>query len=302
MDRRRFLQRGIAGGAVALGAGGLLFVRRAQARSAMVSRMLDDALPPLSSNSLGELKTLPVRAREEMRRYFDGKCLNVAGFVGHICSNEFLERVGRCRTQEERQICFVLAFCHRVATEDEILNRVQTIAAEVGSELDSGWADYCTELSGRWATRLQGYGSPLAMDELSNRLEGMIRTEITQAARQAGSLDRRPAVGETIDKIGKSALLLLPLVRFGQTGLAVGIPVFFFLAARHVWNYVAGRLNDHRGDYKAAISRRLALLGNRVGSEFEREVRLRLTDLHTWQERSIRSTAERLAKERVGLF
>lgn len=80
------------------------------------------------------------------------------------------------------------------------------------------------------------------------------------------------------------------------------IPVFFILAARHVWEYITGRLDDRRGEYQAAISSRLALLGNRVGAEFEREVRQRLTDLHTWQERSIRNTATRLAEERVGLI
>lgn len=302
MNRRRFLREGIAGGTIALGAGGFLFARRSQARADMTSRLLDDALPPLSSNGLRELNTLPVRAREEIRRYFHGKCLNVEGFVSHICSNEFVERLGRCRTQDEREVCFLQAFCGRVSTEAEILNQVETIAADVGSELDSGWGAYCNELSGRWNTRIQGYGSLLTMDELSNRLGGMIRTEISQAARQAVSGNQKPAVGETIGRVGASAVLLLPLIQFGQVGLAVGIPVFVILAARHVWDYVTARLEDRRGNYQAAISSRLALLGNRVGAEFEREVRQRLTDLHTWQERSIRNTATRLAEERVGLI
>ena len=311
MNRRRFLREGIAGGAIALGAGGYLFVRRSQARAAMSSHMLDDALPPLSSNSLRELNTLPVRAREEIRRYFHGKCLNVAGFVSHICSNQFAERLGRCRTQDERAICFLEAFCSRVATDSEILNQVETVAAEVGSELDSGWASYCGELSSRWNTRIQGYGRPLATDELSNRLDGMIRTELDQTARQIVSANQRPAVGETIGKIGASAVLLLPMgvVSVAVAGSAAAItysplvvPVFFILAARHVWDYIMGRLDDRRGQYQAAISGRLALLGNRVGAEFEREVRQRLTDLHTWQERSIRSTATRLAEERIGLI
>ena len=30
-------------------------------------------------------------------------------------------------------------------TEAEILNQVETIAAETGSELDSGWDGYCAE-------------------------------------------------------------------------------------------------------------------------------------------------------------
>ena len=63
-----------------------------------------------------------------------------------------------------------------------------------------------------------------------------------------------------------------------------------------------GRLDDRRGDYQAAISGRLALLGNRVGAEFEREIRERLNDLHTWQERSIRNTAKQVAEELSWLY
>jgi hypothetical protein len=91
MNRRRFLREGIAGGAMAVGAGGFLLVRRSNARAEMNSRLLNDALPPLTSSSLRELQTLPVRAREEVRRFFHGKCLNVESFISHICSGHPLD-------------------------------------------------------------------------------------------------------------------------------------------------------------------------------------------------------------------
>jgi hypothetical protein len=302
MNRRRFLWEGIAGGAIALGAGGFLFIRRNQARSAVASSLLNDALPRLTANSGKELNALPVRAREEIKRYFHGKCLNVEGFVSRICSTEFTERLGRCQTQEERERCFLLAFFSRVATEAEILNQIETIADDIGSELDSAWSAYCVEMSAKWNTHLQCCGTRLTADELTNRLSSMIKGELGQAARHTTTGNQQPAVGETIGKIGASAVLLLPLVRFGALGLKVGIPVFVILAAKHLWDYAMSQLEDRRGDYQMAISRRLALLGNRVGTEFEREVRLRLTDLHTWQERAVRETAMRLAEERVGLI
>jgi hypothetical protein len=301
MNRRRFLRQGIAGGAIALGAGGFLFVRRSQARAAVASEMLNDALPRLMANSGKELNALPVRAREEIKRYFHGKCLNVEGFVSRICSNEFAEQLGRCQTQDERENCFLQAFCSRVAADTEILNQIETIADDIGSDLDSAWSAYCAEISAKWNTRLESYGTPLAADELTNRLSSMIKSELGQAARQAATANQQPAVGETIGKIGASAVLLLPLVRFGALGLKVGIPVFVILAAKHLWDYAMGQLQERRGDYQVAISRRLALLGNRVAAEFEREVRVRLSDLHTWQERAVRATAMRLADERVGL-
>ena len=139
----------------------------------------------------------------------------------------------------------------------------------------------------------------------------MIRRDLAQAAGQAGSAPRRPSAGETIGKIGESAVMLLPManvkVAAGPGGLAAEgnalvLPAFLLLALGHVWAYFAARLEDRRGDYQAAMSKRLALLGLRAGAEFEREVRMRLADLHAWQEASVRRTAERLAEERIGLI
>jgi hypothetical protein len=302
MNRRRFLRAGAASGALAVGAGGYLFLHREQARAAATTRMLDAALPPLAGNALRELNTLPARAREEVKRYFHGKCLNVEGFVTRVCSDGFRDGLGRCRTDAERDARFLVAFCGRVATETEILNQVETIAADLGAELDAAWAGYCAELSTAWGACIRSYGGTPAADELTERLSGFIRAELAEAARLAASEDQAPALGQTVEKIGQSSVLLLPLVRLGPAGTAVALPLFVVLAAHHLWDYLATQLEDRRGDYQAAISSRLALLGNRVGAEFEREVRRRLADLHTWQEGSVRAAAQLLAEERIGLI
>lgn len=130
----------------------------------------------------------------------------------------------------------------------------------------------------------------------------MIRNELTQAARLAETAGQSPALGQTVGNIGKSALMLLPLVRYGNFGLLIGVPLFIVLAGRQVWDYVLSRIDDRRGDFQMAISAKIALLGNRVGAEFEREMRQHLTDLHTWQERSVCETANLMVRERVGFF
>lgn len=302
MNRRNFLREGVAGGVLAIGGGGWLFFRRNQARADMNNRLLDDALPSLTSSSQKQLQSLPVRGREEIKRYFHGKCLNVESFISHICSDSFRDRIGRCNSEEEKQDCLLAAFCERVATEGEILNQVDTIATEIGSELDTEWGEYCRELSTKWNVRINGYGKPLTADALNGRVGGMIRTELSQAIRVAETAGQQPAIGQTISNIGKTAVMLLPLLRLKQYGLIVGIPLFVVLAGRHVWDYIIDRLADRRGDYQTAISARIALLGNRVGAEFEREIRERLSDLHTWQERSVRQTASGIVEERVTLF
>lgn len=246
---------------------------------------------------------MPRRARDEIKRYFHGKCLNVAGFVSHICSNEFAERLHRCATEDERQLYFLQAFCARAATKVEILHWVETIAEESGAELDDAWAAYCTELSQKWNSHIQIYDGPnLSADELTHRLSEFTRTALREAACLANSGSQRPAAGETIGKIGVTAILLLPVGLLGPEGAALAIPIFVVLAAKHVWDDEMSRLDDRRSEYQNAISSRLALLGNRVGSEFEREVWQRITDLHIWQERSIRAAAAQVARERIGLI
>jgi len=229
-------------------------------------------------------------------------CLNVQPFISHICSDNFRERLGRCKTDDDRHECVLAAFCSRVAAEAEILNHVDTIATEVGSELDTNWGGYCRELSARWNVTIRGYGSPLTADAVTSRVSGMIRTELSEAVQSATTASQTLAIGQSVGNIGKSAVMLLPLVRFGNVGLLIGVPLFVVLAGREVWNYVLRRLDDRRADFQTAISAKIALLGNRVGTELEREIRQRLTDLHTWQERSVRQTASQMIQERVGLL
>lgn len=303
MQRRQFLRQGLVGGAIAIGAGGVLFFRRDQVRADVTARLLDEAMPSLTANGAAELSDLPLRAREEIRRYFHGVCLNVAGFVSHVTSDDFASRFARCSIQSDRDACLTDAFCRRVASETEILARVETIANEVGSELDRGWSTFTTTLAPKWNTRLSAYNRPLVATEITSRLDGIVHSEVLQAARIGSSAGQRPALGETAGKLGESAVLLLPLARgLGSVAPHVVIPMFVVLAAAHVWEYVSAQLIDRRGDYQAAISGRVALIGNRVAGEFEREVRRRIADLQTWQERAVREIANRLAAERIGLL
>jgi len=302
MDRRQFM---ISSGWAALAVGtpaGYLLVRRQQLRAQARERLLTEALPPLEELSGGHLATMPGRAREEIRRFFHGKCLNVESFVSHICSNSFVEQVGRCRTSQEREDCFLAAFCSRVATEAEIVNHVETIAGEMGSELNAAWRHYCERLGEAWRPQLAGLGAaPLSSDQLLDATGAFIREEIRAAVRTAAA-NRLPALGETMENIGKSALLLAPLALFGNAGLAVGIPLFVANSIRNVWNYIWSRWQDRRGDFQAALSGRFAMLGNRVGDGFQTEIRLRLNDLYTWRSNAVRNQAEKIVEERIGMF
>jgi hypothetical protein len=302
MNRRRFLREGVVGSAVVLGTGGVLLFRRNHARADFAARLLDDAVPPLTDQALAQLNSLPARGRDEIRRYVHGKCLNVEGFVSHVSSDDFAERLGRCRTAEERNAAFTVAFFSRVATEPEIVNQVEVIAGELGGELDAAWSGYCAALAGRWRRAVNSAKGTAAFDDLGANLGGLIRADLSRSVELAAAAGRRVALGQTVEAIGKSAVLLLPLALIGPAAEAIAVPLFVVTACNAVWEYVADRLTDRKGDLQTTISALLAGLGNRVGAEFEREIRLRLTDLHTWQDQAVRAMANRVAAEQVGLF
>jgi len=189
-----------------------------------------------------------------------------------------------------------------VVTEVEVLNQVQTIAAEIGTELDTSWEACGREVASKWNMRLKDYGAPLPFDDFSNRVEQMIRQEMGDAVRHAWESAEKPALGQTIRKVGESAILLLPLARCGKPGLVIAVPVFVLLALKHTFDYVVGQFTDHSRDCQTAITERIAGLGKRVGSEFEREIRQRIGDLHAWQENALRAAARQQAEERISFI
>lgn len=303
MERRGFMKQGLVCGALALGGGGFLFTRRSYGRSALAMGMVEDAMPAFQAGANKALDALPGRAREKIYTYFHGVCLNCQGFVAHISSKAFGERIGRCGSKAEKELCFNQAFVtYTDASEASILRQIDIIATEIGDELDYEWNTYCADLSVKWNTRVGGRGSGFSADDLTRRLSGLVRSGLEDALQQASANHQNPALGNTIGKIGKSAVMLLPLAKLGPVGVAIGVPVFFILAAKHCWDYSMARLDDRRGEYQTAITDRVSHMAVRIGTEFEKEIRHRIADLHTWQEASIRETAERVAQEKIGLL
>ena len=193
------------------------------------------------------------------------------------------------------------AFCARVVSEAEIFARVESIATGLGQQLDAAWAAYCARLAGDWNALIRSAARPLDPAALAAALGEDVRAELRRTIQSAVAAGRPPAVGETLESIGKAAVLLLPLAGRGPAGLAVAVPVFVLLAARPIWDFLAARLGDSRTDCQAAISAQLAGLGNRVGAEFDREVRRRLTALHQWRERALTQAAGLTDFQRWGM-
>lgn len=264
-------------------------------------KLIADAMPVLTQKAHSEFLSVPVRGREEIRRWFHGKALNVASFVEEVCSSSHREKLHACHTEEEKQLLLQVTFFGKVATDAEILNRIQVIAEEVGRELDLNWGSCCQSIASRWELHLTGYGSTLELREFNERVASTVGQHVREALDMAEVGTRHPALGETLGGIGESALLVLPMSRLkaGKRGIDVNlmaVPTFFLLALRDVCRYVIGLLSDPRPDLQRAISARISLLGNRIGSDFESVVRTQLDALHDWQEHALTTAAEHYAE------
>jgi hypothetical protein len=191
-----------------------------------------------------------------------------------------------------------LKFERQVVTANEVLNRVRVIAEEVGTELDRNWAHCCTEISKSWGVPLRSYDAALSGDGLAASVAPQICQQIDQVIQRTTTAVTRPAFRDVPMKIGKSALLLLPLAPFASPNVV--LPVFVVVAVKHIIDPMIGWLmqSDPR-DVQRDVSKRMALLGNQVGAEFEREVHRRIADLHDWREAALQKVARSKAETAV---
>jgi hypothetical protein len=296
MNRRAFLiGTGLAGGTML--AGGVLWGRTAFARHKLTEKLVAAATPELTHKAHTELERLPVKAREEIRDWFHRPCLNSAEFVYDICSHSFAERLAACPTNDLKEMCLLNAFLSKVVSDTEILNRVRVISEEIGNELDLGWAACCENVSNRWGICIKPYGCTVPNDLVKN-VEPLIRESLRDAIKLAAVAGQKPAIGETIASIGISAIRIFPILAH----LGIALPVFVLLALHPLFTYIMGQINNKIGDYQLAISERIALLGDRVGTEFEAEIRARLADLHQWQEEALQHAAKAQAEHAIPVF
>ncbi len=296
-ERREFIRQAIgAGGFVLLGGVGLgtRYLQQCNAREALLQQMLAVPTELLAEKATNELDSLPNLARQEMRDYFQGICLNVHGFVKEICSNSFAEKLRACSSDEQRQLQLNVAFSQKVVTATEVSNRVEVIATEVGTLLDSNWSRLCGKLADPWQKTLSVQRSGAKVLDIPSLTAPYIIQSLNAAREATYPIGQRPAISTTGREIGKAAILLLPV---GYVLPQVGYPAFVLVALKAVWNWFLGRPSETL--YQTDVSERLAILGNRVGAECEQELRKRIADLQHWQEEALKSVAHEKVNESI---
>ncbi len=296
--RRRFLEATGAVGVLGAMSGGL-YLRAASRRGELSTAMIRDAHHELSPKAHRELQHLPIRARTEIRDWFHSHCLNAAEFAYEVCSPRFAERLAACDNSDLQQQCVADLFLASVVSAEEVQERLQVIAQEMGNELDFNWHACCETLAEKWQIHVDRGGHRISLPSgLADRLDSLVRQSLAQAI-DAGRAGAAPALSSISDGLGKTALLLIPLAMLAPN---VALPAFFVRAIFNLGQYVVRLLSDRVGDAQAAITTRVAILGRRLGSEFEGEARARIADLHAWQENAVSSFAHDYARRAIPLF
>lgn len=300
MERREFLQAASAvAGVTAIG--GVFWARAALARSGLTQQLVTEASPLLVAKEHSEITAIPNAASEEMKLWFTGACLNSAQFIDYICSEGFASRLGQFTSPREREMCVENEFFARVVSHSSIYQRIEVVAQESGAILDRNWQSCCDEIASKWKLKLNAKSDNLSKD-IQSRLDSFISIQLDDTISQSANVADRPSAISSAIGVGKASLMVLPLLRLPPPYNLVAIPAFALAAITHFANYVVGLLFQDLSAAKIAISDRIALLGNRVASEFNTELKARIADLHTWQNKALRTTAGEYAHANIRIF
>ncbi len=308
-NRRRFLRKFAGAGASVVFGGALIggrFVQQAHARSRLAQNLVDEATPILTEQAHQELRSIPEACREQIRLKFHEACLNVTSFVTKICSTEFQDRLEALADDRAKERLFIVTFGEKVVPHAEVVRWVRTIAEETSAELRANWEDSSKQLARKWTLSLKSFEEGVSAEPFLAEMDETIRRGI-ESSRQlsyslAGQTPLLFAEGmQSSTGVEEAALLRLNVRGFAGEAPEF-VPVFVWNALSDVYSFFTGAAYDDPAVYRRAISERLALLGNRVGSEFESEVRRRLADLHTWQEQAVMAAAESRAEALIPTF
>jgi hypothetical protein len=277
--------------------GGIVGGRRVYATSQLRSQMMTRAAKIISEKEQAEIEQLPTQARTQIREYFHGVCLDSYRFAEAVCAPCFRDRLAGCCDDVQRQREFHLAFSKHLATQEELNNRLRTSATDVGCRLDRNWADCCHDVAETWGVALRPYEAIFPSDQLALWAEPLVRERLQTAIEETTTATLRPAIATLLDSLGTSAVLLLPVM---VESPFCGVPLFAALAFEPVFEFLIGLFRSRQADVQHRVTKQVAVLSARIGSEFEREVRRRIAQLHSWQYGALRDVAQEQAQRTIG--
>lgn len=294
MDRRQLLKAlGVCGlGAAVAGTYG---ADRVWARSKLRQQLLQASLPLFAQPETDELQRLPTQARKQLVQWFHAPCCNAAEFVYDLCSAQFQQRLRACPDANARHELVSNLFVSRVVSVVEITEQVETIAVELGNDLDRNWIALRGQLLHNWRLQLPSY-QKFDADTLVQRIRPLVDDTVAgcidEACQQTDSLlaqrESRIWLG-----LGAKALLLIPAAHLSGVVWPWFVLGGLWQFAEWYWESLIAPI----ADLQAAVTSRVATLARRLGNEFHTEIRTRVADLHHWRQQAVINACDQLALE-----
>jgi hypothetical protein len=306
MERRKFLTGLATAGGLALLGGGI-WGRQAYARGVLSDRLIQGAEPVLAAKARKELfgdpaankPGLPAVGREAVRAYFHEICVKVPNFVEEIQTEEFTNGMARCPTRQQQQEKLLWAFRSNVVKEGDVLDKVQTLAADLSRTLDADWSACCGELADRWGVLVKDYRVPVTAEDLLAKTTPSIQAAVRDATDQARAGGENVVTPDLAADLRDAVRLLVPVK---GKGLWAGWPEFVARVLDLVFGDCADQIRRKVPELNAKVSDRFATLGNRMGAEFENAVSGHVKRLHEWQEAAVATAAHNQAAAAIRLL
>jgi hypothetical protein len=306
MERRKFLTGLATAGGLALLGGGI-WGRQAYARGVLSDRLVQGAEPVLAAKARKELfgdpaankPGLPAVGREAVRAYFHEICVKVPNFVDEVSSPRFEESFTLCKTPPQRQEKLLWAFRDNVVKEGDVLDKVQTLAADITHTLDANWSACCGELADRWGVIVKDYRVPVTAEDLLAKTTPSIQAAVRDATEQARTGGQNVVAPDLAADVKDAVRLLVPVK---GKGLYAGWPEFVARVLDLVFGDCVEQKAGRARVVVATVSDRFATLGNRMGAEFENAVSGHVKRLHEWQDAAVATAARNQAAAAIRLL
>lgn len=302
MDRRTLLRSGgLLTAGVALGGAayaGLAFCRSQRAAS-LAGRLSASAGERLAAALQADLRALPERAEDGLRRYMVECSLNVATFIERLCAPAFRASLARLPEPVRPEYVRIL-FARTVTSEEAITAEVRRIAGELGGQLDSRWRDCCGRISAGWTGLLGTYADAprLTAEDVEARVTPVVRARLEEAIRRAESLQADAERVWAIGGVGETALLLFRFVpAYGRR-----VPAFVLEALGAAFRSVVRWLLLRTDRYQTEITTVLSDLGHGLAAAFRGVVREQVEVLYSWRRQAVEESARREASRAVRLL
>lgn len=304
LSRRQFLtwakdhseQIAIGGLLVTLGSGAAY---QWYAERALRQELTDKTMPVLTSKSHKEMNAIPRDGDIDIRKLFNGAINKLPRFVEGICSAAFVSELAARQTDDDKQVFMIETFTREVISDRQINARVEAAAENLGERLDENWANCCRELADNWRISIRHHQQRVSATQLLKDIEPLIRSRLKRAMDAAFGNDQMPFIRSCEESLGRSAILVLQLSRVTNR---LYLPTFCLQQMHASVDEVQRYLHDRRAHYQNKIADVFVDLSNRVGSSFQTALKLRVSDLHAWQEEALLASVAKRALDATAWF